>query len=450
MRLFGRRAKTVAPVNAKTVVDPALEARAAQVVDSVAYDASLSSGNILQMFGAGLVNLPAVGERRALAVTPFGAGVSFLARTMAGLPIAAYEKSAEGGKARNKLTDHPVAPLLTWAANHEMSARELLHAFWWDYFSGGRGVFHIDRNAMGDPVDFWPVDKGEYEVGRKDGALFYDHAPVGGKARRLAASDVVDLSYIPRGRKLAADSVVQMNQPAFQMGVAVQEYVAKFFAGGGVPMWALYQKESINADGAARAAAEYSQAVEMAQAEGRNVLVLGPGADLKQLGVDPEKAQILNVQRFVIEEMARILNMPPVFLAELSTGTFANVEQQDMHLVKHCVAHHAGMFEAEAGLKLFGREGGGRRYVEHNLSGLLRGDLQGRSKAIAQQIASGQLTPNESRERNNLPPLPGGDCLMIQGAMVSLERAVNGSAAPAGASGGGEIENEGKDNEQGD
>ena len=68
----------------------------------------------------------------------------------------------------------------------------------------------------------------------------------------------------------------------------------------------------------------------------------------------------------------------------------------------------------------------------------------------ARRIASGTATPNEIRREENQPPLPGGDSLMIQGAMVSLEQAVNGSAAPAGASGGDEIENEGKDNDQGD
>jgi HK97 family phage portal protein len=111
--------------------------------------------------------------------------------------------------------------------------------------------------------------------------------------------------------------------------------------------------------------------------------------------------------------------MPPAFLQDLTHGTFSNVEQQDLQLVKHVLSPWVKAWEAEAQLKLFGR-GPGNLYLETSLDAILRGDLLSRAEALAKQIASGQLTPNESRTLANRPPLDGGDVLFMQGAMAPV------------------------------
>jgi hypothetical protein len=75
-------------------------------------------------------------------------------------------------------------------------------------------------------------------------------------------------------------------------------------------------------------------------------------------------------------------------------------------------------------LKLFGRKNAGR-HAEHNLDGLLRGDLVARMGALSQSVQNGLLTPNEGRALDNRPPMDGGDGLFIQGATVPLNQAGN-------------------------
>ena len=70
---------------------------------------------------------------------------------------------------------------------------------------------------------------------------------------------------------------------------------------------------------------------------------------------------------------------PPVFLQDLSTGTFSNVEQQDLHFVKHTLRRWIEQAEQEMNLKLFGRESD--LSVRFNVDSLLRGDLKTRMKA---------------------------------------------------------------------
>ena len=54
----------------------------------------------------------------------------------------------------------------------------------------------------------------------------------------------------------------------------------------------------------------------------RQALSLPAGHDLKPLGKGPEDMQLVEAQRFVIEQGARIYQLPPVFLQDLDSRHF--------------------------------------------------------------------------------------------------------------------------------
>lgn len=131
----------------------------------------------------------------------------------------------------------------------------------------------------------------------------------------------------------------------------------------------------------------------------------------------------------MVEQIARIYSLPPVFLQDLSTGTFASTEQQDLHFVKHTLRRWITQFEEEMNLKLFGRESD--LHVRFNVDNLLRGDLKTRMEAHATSVQNGIKTPNEARHEEELAPLPSGDQLLIQGATVPIGQQIGGADAEA-------------------
>ena len=140
--------------------------------------------------------------------------------------------------------------------------------------------------------------------------------------------------------------------------------------------------------------------------------------DLVRSRFNPDQMQLIELQRFSIEQVARIYSLPPVFLQDLTNGTFSNTEQQDLHFVKHTIRRWVEQTEAELNLKLFGRKT--NLYVEFNVDGLLRGDLKTRMEAHATSIQNAIRTPNEVRDIENMPKMDNGDDLMIQGATVPI------------------------------
>lgn len=374
-----------------------------------------STEDLLAFFGVatGKTALPHVTIETALEVPAVFDAVSFLSRTLAALPLHAYKKAADGDPQR---TDGELQMLLNEAPNPEWSSTGWRRYMWQQVFSGGRGCTWIERSGT-RPVALWPMDPTRTSLRRQAGRKVYRF-----DNKEYPAADVIDVPFMLKSNQLDAYGPIAKGKKAIGLAIAMNDFAGAFFAGGGVPPLALEGPLPQGPEAFKRAQADIQRAIDMARKAGAPFFGMPPGHALKAIGIDPEKGQMTAARLFQIQEIARLFGLPPVFLQDLSTGTFSNTEQQDLQLVKHLILHWARAFEDELNLKLFGQR---RRtqYVEHNLDGLQRGDFKSRIEALARGVQSSLLTPDEARALDNRPPKPGGDKLYIQGATVPIEMA---------------------------
>jgi HK97 family phage portal protein len=346
--------------------------------------------------------------------------VSFLSRTLAALPLHAYRKDIAGPKK----IEGGLETLIHEAPNKEWTSFKLRQHFWQQVFTGGRGLTYIERSGS-NIVALWPIDPLKVQIKRTaTGETTYQ---VNGTS--YAASDIIDVPFMLRSDGLRHYGPITQGAETIQLALAMNKYGAKFFAGGGVPPLGLYGPPPVSREALQRALNDVQRAIEVARESNMPIVQLPAGFELKPIGFDPAKGQMTDGRRFQVEEIARIYNMPPVFLQDLTNGTFSNSEQQDLFFVKHLVGQWAQTFEEECNLKLFGQRNGGR-YVEHNLDGLLRGDYAARMTGHSAAIQNAIRTPNEVRALENLPALPDGDELLIQGATVPLGSQPDPALAP--------------------
>lgn len=366
--------------------------------------------DLLKVFGLNDIALPSVTIESALHVPAVWAAVSFLSRTLAALPLHAYRKT-DGGPQK---IDGGLETLIHEAPNKEWTSFKLRQHFWQQVFTGGRGLLYIERSGS-NIVSLWPIDPVKVQIKRTPkGETTYQ---INGEA--YAASDIIDIPFMLRSDGLRHYGPITQGAETIQLALAMNKYGAKFFSGGGVPPLGLYGPPPVSREALQRAMNDVQRAIDVARESNMPIVQLPAGYELKPIGFDPAKGQMTDGRRFQVEEIARIYNMPPVFLQDLTHGTFSNSEQQDLFFVKHLVGQWSQTFEEECNLKLFGQRNGGR-YVEHNLDGLLRGDFKTRMEGLASAIQNAQLTPNEARALDNRPPKAKGDDLLIQGATVPL------------------------------
>jgi HK97 family phage portal protein len=345
----------------------------------------------------------------ALGVPAIWSAVNFLSGTIAGLPLHVYRKTPSG---RTRV-ENGVAPILNENANDGMSSFEWLKYSFEQVFTGGRSVTYIERTANGAVKNLWPLDPAKLRVERlEDGRKIYRY-----NLTQYDAAEVIDIPFMLKSNGIDVRGPLMSNKDTIGMAISASRYGAKAFQSGGIPP-AVLQGPFQSGAAAVRASDDVAKTMARLASENRAVMALPMGHELKSIGFNPEQMQLLELQRFSVEQVARIYSLPPVFLQDLSKGTFANTEQQDLHFVKHTIKRWIEQTEAEINLKIFGRNS--KTYAEFNVDGLLRGDFKTRMEAHATSIQNGIRTPNEVRDIENLPAMPEGDNLMIQGATVPI------------------------------
>jgi HK97 family phage portal protein len=378
---------------------------------SSGYASISDTSAVMALFGIREGDFAPITTERALKVPAVLSAVSFLASSLASLPLHAYRDTKPGA---DRITG-ALQRLVNEAPNPEWSSHGWRKYFWQQVFgtTTGRGLAYIER-AGANIMGIYPIDATQAQVSRIGGRKVYTY-----EGKSYPAADIIDVPFLLKADQLASYSPLLLGEGAINLALSMSDYASGFFAGGGVPPLALTGPMPAGAEAVKRAQGDIKRAIDAAKANGDPVFPIPPGYELKPVGFDPDKGQMTEARRFQIEEFARIYNLPPVFLQDLTHGTFTNTEQQDLFLAKHLISQWAKALEEEMNLKLFGAKNNGR-FVEHNLDGLMRGDLKSRIEALARGVQTALLTPDEARALDNRKAKPGGDVLYIQGATVPL------------------------------
>lgn len=389
---------------------------------------SLSSPTAFaELFGGSAKSAAGVSvtEAKALGVPAIWQAVNVIAGTLGHLPFHLYRNNA--GKLE-KATNDPLYTVIHDRANAVTSKA----TFWKHSVSrmllAGRSYSVILRNKAGKCVGFLPIDESQVviEQGLKDGELQRVYV-VNGK--RYSYYDILDLPL-----NLQADGINHLNpisvhKNTIGLMIAAEEYAATLFANGGVPAIFLTGPATMSPAAKDRASTQVEEKLSANRAN-RLVTTLPAGHEVTEIGFDPSKQQLIEMRRFEVTEVSRIMNIAPAMLHDLTSGTFNNVEQQGLNFSQQTILPLVKIIEQELNLKIFGNRNT-TSYVEINMDGLVRGDLKSRTEALARGINTAIYTPNEARSLMNLPADPEGDVLLIQGATIPLSKAGEAPVQPA-------------------
>lgn len=136
------------------------------------------------------------------------------------------------------------------------------------------------------------------------------------------------------------------------------------------------------------------------------------GVKYKQLSVNPVAAALIQSETLSIQDVCRIINIPPHMVAELSHATFSNIEHQTIQFVQYSLRPTVKRLEDELERKLFTESEQEVYSVKFSLDGLLRGDTQARSSYYHNAILDGYMSRNEVREMEGLQHKDGLDDML--------------------------------------
>jgi hypothetical protein len=183
--------------------------------------------------------------------------------------------------------------------------------------------------------------------------------------------------------------------------VAVKEYGSRFFGNNASPGGVL-EHPKVLSDPARKNLKESWESAHRGLSKAHRMQILEEGMKWTQIGVDPEQAQALEVQKYTVDDCSRIFNIPPHKIGSLERATFSNIEELNIDFVTQTMLYWFRKWEQECNYKLFMPSEKKTMFCEILVEGLLRGKTLSRYQAYNIGRNAGFLSANDIREKENM------------------------------------------------
>jgi HK97 family phage portal protein len=339
-----------------------------------------------------------VSSESSLKYTAVLAAVSLRSTLLASFPKQIFQQEGEG---KVPIKDS-LWRLLAYKPNDWMNAYSFweLNNMWLDLWGN---AYNIITRKRGEVVGLSPVHPQFVTPEIVEGKLIY---------KITGTNSNLDKNHNPKDilhfKDVSTDGIVGKSRislaaEAIGLGLAAEDFGATFFGKGGHSD-AVLEMENSMGDAAYKTFTE-----RWAKNADHGTPLLEHGIKYKNIVIPPENAQFLATREFQVQDIARVFNVPPPLLFDLSHATFSNIEHQDIQFVKYGLRPTVERYESEIEGKLLKTDELGEKEVRFNLDAMLRGDMAARSTFYASAITHRWLNPNEVRKIENFPPYEGGE-----------------------------------------
>ena len=344
----------------------------------------------------------------ALKVTAFYAGIRIRSENIASFPKYVKRLTKDGLVDDKK---HPAYRVINVRPNSYTNKFDFWNVIntWLDGW--GNAYALIQRDGDGDPVALHQIHP-TWVVGITivDGKKWYKVQSLDKDFQWLNGTysddDMLHFMLVTLDGIKGVNPVIY-NALALGKSLATEKFASEFYERGG-NLKAVLETEGHLGD------EEFNAFMTHFKKSARNfeTPLLEYGVKYKQLSVNPVAAALIQSETLSIQDVCRIINIPPHMVAELSHATFSNIEHQTIQFVQYSLRPTVKRLEDELERKLFTESEQEVYSVKFSLDGLLRGDTQARSSYYHNAILDGYMSRNEVREMEGLQHKDGLDDML--------------------------------------
>ena len=277
------------------------------------------------------------------------------------------------------------------------------------FLTDGNVFIGTPRNAMGVVLDLIILDPTRVKTPIIDGVQMYKVGSTMFTDQDITHIKGMTMPGAPRGMSPLgyARDVIDGESKA-------QDWRRNFMANGAVPPAVIEIPGDASDTEAARGKAERIKAGWNVQHAGAGnagkIGVLLGGAKLTTVAINPSDAEWLDSKKFGISEICRFFGVPPHLAADASNSTSWGSGLMEQNSAFGAFSLRPWVERIEDGhARLLTTMGMPDVYLKLNVDSLLRADTAERYLTYATAIGWHIRTPNECRQDEDLPPLPGGD-----------------------------------------
>ena len=258
-----------------------------------------------------------------------------------------------------------------------------------------------------------PFHPTSVQVLRKtDGTLLYSVIDIDGERRTIFPEDMLHFAGLGFDGVRSMSVIQWAARQAIGNSLAAADYAGRSFADGTLPQIAIKFPNKFTKSQGDELRDSFASTYNGPR--GRKFpLVLAEGADVKELSMTPQDAQLIETRQFEKHDIYTAFGVPPIMGGdnEKTTSWGTGIEQITIGFVRYTLKPHLVRWEEELNRKLFRRAG---PFVEFEISGLLRGDAKAQADYYKAALGGpgsgpGWMSVNEIRSLQNLAPIDGAD-----------------------------------------
>jgi HK97 family phage portal protein len=352
--------------------------------------------------------------------------IALRSELLASVPLFLFRRQPDGG--RERADDNALYGVLHDIANQGQSAFEFRELMVRSLDLHGNAFARIERNARGQVTALWPLMPGDVSIDRlATGRLRYRWYN-GTRVETLLQEEVLHIRAATHDG-IVGLSPIRIAAGALSLALAHQETASSLSRNSLRPSGMVSFPQMLTQAQMNEFRDQADQKLAGSLNAGRLFLATG-GAKYEPLSFSPEDAEFLDTRKLANEDVARIFGLPPTCVGITDKATYSNVEQESRALVANALGPLAARIETAMHRCLLTDVSRRTLYIEHDLDGLLRGDVKSRFEAYRVGREIGAFSANDVRRLENEPPIPNGDAYNQPANWMPLGAAPQGMQEP--------------------
>jgi HK97 family phage portal protein len=285
-----------------------------------------------------------------------------------------------------------------------------------------RGNSYSEIVRIGNRItSLWPLPFERVRVRWDRQNLIYDVSLPDGSIKPMQPRDILHI------RNFSTDGIIGLTPlqlHAVKRGVAAADFQENFFRNGARPSIAFSSPDKPD-ESTQKRARETAERLYSGPENAGRILFLWGGVTTSNLSLSPVDAEVIKTLEMSDAEIGAAYGVPMNLLNKTDkTATYASAEQFNRYFVDYTIdplCQRVAMACTEKLLNPRLNANGRSISVKFNLDALLAGDSLARANYLKTLVSAGLMKPNEARAKLNLPPMAGGDELVIQSNMTTLD-----------------------------
>lgn len=342
--------------------------------------------------------------------------VRLLSEIVGTLPVHVYRKQDDGSRDR---ADHTASAVLArpnpWTGAGEFRTRlmvdALLHgqAFAKVVRVGGkpRELHRLDPSGVTAKVDDRTLEP-SYQVAQKTGAPIV-----------LGWRDVLHVQT-PGSLPDKPLKLLDMARDAISVDLAMQAFQGRFYGSGARPSGVLKVPGKTPPE-RMKAIIESWTETHSGPNSGRTAII-DDTMEWKPVTLSMVESDFLALRKHAASEINRAFKVPETLNGNLDRGVWKNVEELTQVFLDFALTPWLDIWQSALERVLLKDTERGQYFVEFKIDAIAKANLQARYAAYRQATGGSWMTPNETRRLDNLPPIEGGDELLLQAGQAPADQ----------------------------